>query len=233
MTKSVKNFTKNEANKKINMDIDTILASGALAVFIQVIGIFWLKERLKQSIKHEYDQDLEKLKKELEFDLDKKKKLYEGKLAQYKKYYALLDSYSQNSRKELFSGFNEGMLELIKNPSDENTLKYIQSSITLQSDLSDKFLTFKTEINGLRLEAGETMLKLLDEYVVKLEKAQEKTVQLMTWMNENATSFVSSPDTANQHIQQFIENEFNTEGQEMLNLQEAIFREMRRELGIV
>ena len=68
-------------------------------------------------------------------------------LAQYKKYYALLDSYSQNSRKELFGGFQEGMLELIKNPSDENTLKYIQSSLTLQNDLSDKFLTFKTEIN--------------------------------------------------------------------------------------
>ena len=215
------------------MDIDTILASGALAVFVQLIGIFWIKERLKQSIKHEYDQELAKLKKDLEFDLNKRKQLYEGKLSQYKKYYALLDSYSQNSRKELFGGFQEGMLELINNPSDENTLKYIQSTISLQSDLSDKFLIFKTEINGLRLEAGETMLDLLDKYVVKLEKAQGKTVQLMTWMNENATSFISNPEDANMHINQFVENEFKTEGQEMLDLQEAIFKEMRRELGIV
>ena len=215
------------------MDIDTILASGGLAAFIQVVGIFWFKERLKQSIKHEYDQDLEKLKKDLEFDLDKRKKLYEGKLSQYKKYYALMDSYSQNSRRELFAEFQEGMLDLINNPSDENTMKYIQGIFSLQNDLSDKFLTFKMEINGLRLEAGETMLHLLDEYVEKLEKAQDKTVNLMNWMNLNATSFISNPDAVSEHINQFMEGEFKTEGQEMLNLQEAIFKEMRHELGIV
>jgi len=215
------------------MDINTILASGTLAILIQVVGVFWLKERLKQSIKHEYEQELEKLKRDLEFDLDKRKKLYEGNLSQYKKYYALLDSYSQNSRIELFDSFNEGMLEIIKNPSDESMMKYIQGTLSLHSDLSDKFLTFKMEINGLRLEAGEKMLRLLDGYVEMIERAQNKTVQLMRWMNENATSFISNPDGISAHINQFIENEFKNEGEELVKLQQAIFREMRHELGIV
>ncbi|WP_199878812.1 hypothetical protein [Pseudoalteromonas sp. T1lg88] len=55
----------------------TITTSAIVAAFVNIIGIFWLKERLKQSIKHEYDQDLEHLKKDLEYDLDKKKRLYE------------------------------------------------------------------------------------------------------------------------------------------------------------
>lgn len=67
------------------MDLATVTASGLLAVLINVIGAFWLKERLRQSIKYEYDQDLAKLKSELDFELDKKKRLYEGKLTQYKK----------------------------------------------------------------------------------------------------------------------------------------------------
>jgi len=215
------------------MDIETILASGALAVLVQVIGIFWLKERLKQSIKHEYDQDLEKIKKNLEFDLDKRKKLYEGKLTQYKKYYALIDSYSQNSRKELFSGFQESLLSLINDPSNENTANYVNDILALQNDLSDKFLTFKLEINGLRLEAGVKMLSLLDKYVAKLELAQEQTVKLMSWMNENATTFISNPDAINEKMKHFMENEFKEEAETMTKLQKSIFNEMRHELGIV
>lgn len=110
------------------MDFTSIITTSAIvAGLINVIGIFWLKERLKQSIRYEYNQNLEHLKKNLEYDLDKKKRLYEGKLAQYKKYYAMMDSYSANSRKAFFSAFQENLLELLKNPSDENTLKYIKS----------------------------------------------------------------------------------------------------------
>jgi len=165
------------------MDLTTVLSSGLLAVIINVIGVFWLKERLKQSIKHEYDRELEQLKKDLEFDLNRKKKLYEGKLSQYKKYYALMDGYSQKSRKALFEGFQTGVVGLLQNPSEENTAKYIQQILALQGDVSDLFLTFKTEINGLRLEAGEGLLLLLDKYVEKLELAQGKTVNFLNWMN--------------------------------------------------
>jgi hypothetical protein len=122
------------------MDLTTILSSGLLAVIVNVIGVFWVKERLKQSIKHEYDRDLEQLKKDLEFELDRKKKLYEGKLNQYKKYYAMMDGYSQSSRKTLFSSFQTGIIEVIQNPSEENTVKYIQKILALQGDVSDKLL---------------------------------------------------------------------------------------------
>ena len=216
------------------MDITTTITTSALvAGLVNVIGIFWIKERLKQSIKHEYDQDLERLKKDLDFDLDKKKRLYEGKLTQYKKYYSLMDSYSANSRKALFSSFQSGMLELIQNPSDENTLKYIKRIFALQGDISGQFLTFKNEISGLRLEAGEKLLSLLDEYIDLLEKAQEKTVEFLNWMNSNATGLISAPDETNAHIQKFMSEEFSGFGGRLQETQEAMFNEMRRELGIV
>ena len=216
------------------MDFTTTITTSALvAGFVNVIGIFWLKERLKQSIKHEYDQDLEHLKKDLEYDLDKKKRLYEGKLAQYKRYYAMMDAYSTNSRKALFSSFQEGIIELLQDPSDENTLKYIKSILSLQSDVSDQFLTFKNEIGGLRLEAGEDLLVLLDRYIVLLEQTQEKTVGFLNWMNSNATNFITSPDETNTYVQSFMEEEFSESGQELIDVQEKMFKEMRRELGIV
>lgn len=211
----------------------TITTSAIVAVFVNVIGIFWLKERLKQSIKHEYDQDLEHLKKDLEYDLDKKKRLYEGKLAQYKKYYSMMDAYSAASRKELFKSFQDGILDLIQNPSDENTLSYIKNIFALQSDISDQFLTFKNEISGLRLEAGEDLLSLLDNYIVLLEQAQKKTDEFLNWMNSNATQFMTQPNETNAYVQKFMEKEFAESGKELIEIQEKIFREMRRELGIV
>ncbi len=211
----------------------TITTSAIVAGFVNVIGIFWIKERLKQSIKHEYDQDLEHLKKDLEYDLDKKKRLYEGKLAQYKKYYSMMDSYSTSSRKVLFKSFQEGILDLIQNPSDENTLSYIKSIFALQSDISDQFLTFKNEIGGLRLEAGEDLLLIFDDYIVLLEQAQEKTVEFLNWMNSNAAQFIAQPNETNTYVQKFMEEEFSESGKELIDIQEKMFREMKRELGIV
>ena len=204
-----------------------------VAGFMNAIGIFWLKERLKQSIKNEYDQDLEHFKKDLEYDLDKKKRLYEGKLAQYKKYYSMMDLYSASSRKVLFKSFQEGVLDLIQNPSNETTLSYIKSIFALQSDISDQFLTFKNEIGGLRLEAGEDLLLLFDNYIILLEQAQEKTVEFLNWMNSNAAQFINQPNETNIHIQNFMKEEFSETGKELIEIQEKMFREMRRELGIV
>lgn len=216
------------------MSIATIITtSGIVAFLINVIGIFWIKERLKQSIKHEYDQDIIHIKNTIEFEFGKKNKLYDGKLSQYKKYFSLMDSYSIESRKPLFDCFQKGLLEMIKDPSEENTLKYMQDIFALQNNASDTFLTFKNELNGLRLEAGEKLLSLLDEYIAALEITQEKTVEFLTWMNSNATSFVTDPEATNAHVQEFMANEFSTEGKLLLDIQSRIFREMRNELGIV
>ncbi|MBO1894849.1 hypothetical protein HNW13_003465 [Shewanella sp. BF02_Schw] len=211
----------------------TITTSAFVGAFVNVLGIFWLKERLRHSIKHEYDQDLEHLRKELEYDLDKKKRLYEGKLAQYKKYYAMMNAYSASSRKALFKTFQEGILDVITNPSDENTLRYIKSIFGLQGDISEQFLTFKNEIGGLRLEAGEELLSLLDRYIVLLEQAQDKTVEFLNWMNSNVTQFVAQPEETNAYVQKFIAEEFTESGKELIEVQEKMFKEMRRELGIV
>ncbi|GAA3587919.1 hypothetical protein [Marinobacter xestospongiae] len=215
------------------MDLATITASGLLALLINVIGAFWIKERLRQSIKFEYDQDLAKLKSHLDFELDKKKRLYEGKLAQYKKYFALMDSYSLEQRRALMDGFQEGIFKILENPSTENTIEYIKKTLSLQNDISDKFLMFKNEMNGLRLEAGEPLLELIESYVSALEKVQERTVSFLNWMNQNATTFLAQPDAAQQKVQEFMQEEASGEAQELIDLQEQIFREMRHELGIV
>jgi hypothetical protein len=211
----------------------TITTSAIIAGLVNAIGIFWLKERLKQSIKHEYDQDIEYLKKHLEYDLDKKKRLYEGKLEQYKKYHSMMDTYSNDSRVALFKSFQEGMIELLQEPSEENTLRYIKSVFSLQGDISDKFLTFKNEIGGLRLEAGDVLLALIDKYIIILDRTQEKTVTFLNWMNSNATKFITSPDETNEYVQRYIAEEFSVSGKELIEVQEKMFREMRRELGIV
>ncbi|WP_197020983.1 hypothetical protein [Alloalcanivorax xenomutans] len=215
------------------MDLATITASGFLALLINVIGAFWIKERLRQSIKYEYDQDLAKLKSHLDFELDKKKRLYEGKLTQYKKYFALMDSYSLEQRSALMDGFQEGIFKILENPSTENTMEYIKRIFNLKNDISDKFLMFKNEMNGLRLEAGESLLELIESYVSALEKVQERTVSFLSWMNENATTFLVQPETAQEKVQEFMQEEASGEAQELIDLQERIFREMRRELGIV
>ena len=216
------------------MDLVAIISTSAIVTaVINVIGVFWIKERLKQSIKHEYDQDLAKLKNELEFDLDKQKKLYEGKLSIYKKYYTLMDSYTAKSRKALFDGFQTGIIDIINNPSTNNTADYIRNMLALQGDTSEVFLTFKTEINGLRLEAGEKLLHLLDEYVVSLEITQDKTVEFMQWMNSNVTKFITEPNETNKYVQEYMTAELGGEGKTLIELQKKIFIEMRNELGIV
>jgi hypothetical protein len=212
------------------MDLVAIISTSAVVTaVINPIVVFWVKERLKQSIRHEYDQDLAKLKNELEFDLDKQKKLYEGKLSIYKKYYTLMDSHTAKSRKDLFDGFQTGMIGFLKNPSNDNMDNYIRSMLALQGDVSEIFLTFKNEINGLRLEAGEQLLRLLDEYVVSLEIKQDKTVKFLKWMNTNATELVETDKID----QAFKSAELNSEEQKIIELQKQIFLEMRNELGIV
>jgi hypothetical protein len=216
------------------MDLVAIIGTSAVVTaVINTIGIFWIKERLKQSIKHEYDQDLAKLKNALEFDLDKQKKLYEGKLSIYKKYYTLMDSYTAKSRKALFDGFQTGIIDVLNNPSDDNTVDYIRNMLALQGDVSEIFLTFKNEINGLRLEAGEQLLQLLDDYVVSLEITQDKTVEFLQWMNTNATKFITEPEETNKIAQEYMSEELNCEGKKLIELQKQIFLEMRNELGIV
>ncbi|WP_199878813.1 hypothetical protein [Pseudoalteromonas sp. T1lg88] len=145
----------------------------------------------------------------------------------------MMDSYSASARKVLFKSFQEGILDLIQNPSDENTLNYIKSTFALQSDISDHFLAFKNEIGGLRLEAGEDLLLLLDSYIVLLEQAQEKTIEFLNWMNSNADQFLTQPNETNTYIQKFMEEEFSESGKELIDIQEKMFKEMRRELGIV
>jgi hypothetical protein len=194
--------------------------------------LFWFKERLQQSIRHEYEREMAKLRSDLEFDLDRRKRLYEGKLAQYKRYFAMLDGYSENTRRELFATFQDEFTSLIRDPSEENTISYVKVSLSLQGDLSQKFTAFKTELNGLRLEAGERMLSLLNEYVAALEPVQAQTVEFMQWMNQNFMLFVTNPEMANTRVQQFVSGEVSVHGVELKRLQDEIFQEMRRELGV-
>jgi len=215
------------------MVLSTVGLSVAAAILVQVIAWFWLKERLSRSIKYEYDKDLERLKHELKFELDRRKKLYEGKLAQYKRYYHYIDQYSRQGREELFSKYSDGLVQLLRNPSDDAFSKYMRSILDTQGDLAGRFLSFKTEMNGLRLEAGETLLGLLDEYTALLEEAQEQTVAFMTRLNSKLTQLPHEPDALQSEVQDFVGAEFGGIGRQLKELSEKIFREMRRELGVV
>lgn len=215
------------------MDITALATWATVATLVNGVGIFWIKERLKQSIKYEYDEDLERLKKDLDFELDKKKRLYEGKLAQYKKYYALMDSYSTDSRKVLFNSFQEGVLELIQNPSTENTSRYVTRMLACQGDFSDKFLIFKTEMNGLRLEAGEKLLSYLDEYIDLLDMAHDHTINFISSINNSVTAFIDAPEEISNQINEFMNDEILDIGDKMKSVQTRMFKEMRNELGIV
>ena len=214
------------------MDIATLGTVIATSGAVSALLFFWLKERLRQSIRHEYERDIAKLRSELDFDLDRRKRLYEGKLAQYKRYFAMLDGYSERIRCDLFERFQGQFIALIRDPSEESTIAYVRSSISLQGDLAQKFSTFKSELNGLRLEAGENMLRLLDLYIAMLEPVQEQTVGFIQWMNSNHLLFVTDPDAANAHVQGFLSGELSNRGAELTRLQGEIFQEMRRELGV-
>ena len=144
-----------------------------------------------------------------------------------------MDSYTAKSRKAVFDGFQQGMMDILNDPSEENTADYIRSMLRVQGDVSEIFLTFKNEINGLRLEAGEKLLELLDEYVESLELTQEKTVEFLNWMNTNATKFITDPEEANRISQDYMSTELSGEGKRLIELQKLIFLEMRNELGIV
>jgi hypothetical protein len=214
------------------MDFTTVGTAVVTSGAISGLVLFWFKERLQQSIRHEYEREMAKLRSDLEFDLDRRKRLYEGKLAQYKRYFAMLDGYSENTRRELFATFQDEFTSLIRDPSEENTISYVKVSLSLQGDLSQKFTAFKTELNGLRLEAGERMLSLLNEYVAALEPVQAQTVEFMQWMNQNFMLFVTNPEMANTRVQQFVSGEVSVHGVELKRLQDEIFQEMRRELGV-
>jgi len=212
-------------------------------ILLQGVLAYWIKDRLRQSITYEYGVqmesikrghsiELEEMKKELEFELDKRKRLYEGKLAQYKKYFTMLDSYQERARQRVFGGFQEGMLSVINDPSGENVQRYIQSIMTVQSDLGDDYLKFKTELNGLRLEAGITLLDLLDEYIECLDVAQDQTVKFLTDANASIMASVANPNAVQGDVSQRMQDEFSEIGPELINLQSKIFFEMRRELGI-
>lgn len=215
------------------MDFLTITASGSLAVLVQVVAWYWLKERLSRSIKHEYDVDMEGLRHDLELELDKKKRLYEGKLSQYKKYFQYIDESSEAARNEIFSDLGERVIDLIRDPSEENTIAYIRSTLMSQKDINDRFLTFKTEINGLRLEAGNNLLGLLDSYTEALEKVQKETVAFMGSLNQNLERFVHENEAIQQEISEFMQSLESGAGARTRELKDEIFWEMRRELGII
>lgn len=215
------------------MDYLTLTTSGALAVFIQVIAWFWLKERLARSIQHEYDANIERLKHDLELELDKKKRLYEGKLNQYKKYFQFIDRSSEAARSELFTSLGEKMLELIKNPSEESSIEYFRSILLSQDDINNRFLTFKTEINDLRLEAGKDLLELLDQYTNSLEEVQSITVAFMSSLNQNIERFITENNAIQREIDDFMHKIESGPGAKTKKLKDDIFWEMRKELGII
>ena len=212
------------------IDWTTLTSAGFLAVLIQVVGWFWFKERLKRSIKHEYDKDLEKLRHDLEIESDKKKRLYQGKLFQYKKYYQFIDESSEVTRKELFEKMQERLLALIQEPSNENLLSFINSMLEIIDEQSNKFLKFKNEINGLRLESGEELLGLLDKYTEALKETHKKTIEFFKSLDRER--FINDNEAVQEEISTYMKQIEDGSGAQIKKLKEQIFREMRRELGI-
>ncbi|WP_414434728.1 hypothetical protein [Alloalcanivorax venustensis] len=128
-----------------------------------------------------------------------------GKAIQYKKYFQYIDESSEAARNEIFFDLGEKKLDIIINPSEENTIAYVQSTLISQKDIGDRFLKFKTEIDGLRLEAGDNLLRLLDSYTEALEQVQNETITFMGSLNQNPERFVRANSAISKEITGFMQ----------------------------
>ncbi len=54
----------------------TLTVSGVFTLLVNIIGVFWLKERLKQSISHEYDKKLEAFRNEMQSKLQHEQQVF-------------------------------------------------------------------------------------------------------------------------------------------------------------
>ena len=212
--------------------LSSITASGILVAILAWLSRNWIFERLKNSIKHEYDTKLERAKKDLEFDLTRKVKIYEGKLSNYKAYLKLLDDFSERYRKELFTKLRINIKDILTENSDNAFLKYIDEVLSLQTRAASELLKFKNEVNGLRLEAGDQLLILLDQYIEQLEVVNDAQTKFFRDVNEKVLSQSISQEGIIEEFENYTNGIGKETGDKLNEIHDAIFLEMRQELSV-
>lgn len=127
----------------------TLTASGVLAVLINVIAVFWLKERLKQSISHEYSKKLESFKKEIQSELQHEQQVFNlGAMSHMAS--TVFDKHVE---------FSELYIEKVM-----EAFHYLRSNRD-----SEKALGFAGELTKLRFKFAAWLTKDIDSQLIRFE----------------------------------------------------------------
>jgi hypothetical protein len=117
-------------------------------------------------------------------------------------------------------------MSIIKDPSKENTAKVIQSIMENTFKIGEPLLLLKNEISGLKLESGETLLNILQEYEQEFESITNQSFSLMNEIPKLLPNY-----TGNQiELLDKLKSKINVD--KLNTLSKAIFNQMRIELGI-
>ena len=136
------------------IDALTLSASGVLAILINVIGIFWFKERLRQSISHEYALKLESFKKEVQSELQKEQQIFNlGAMSHMAT--TVFDKHTEFSEKYL-----EKVMECFH---------FLRSSRE-----SEKAIGFAGDLTKLRFQYAAWLTKAIDQELLVFEDKLRK-----------------------------------------------------------
>lgn len=130
-------------------DLATLISSLSLTAIINVIGIFWLRERLRLSIQHEYSIKLESAKKELQSKLQQEQQVFSlGAM-----------SHMATTAFDKHVEFSEKYLE-----------KVLQAFHELRTSCDSKIaLSFAGELTHLRFKYAAWLTENIDKNLSKFE----------------------------------------------------------------
>ncbi|MBC8659587.1 hypothetical protein H1X88_22820 [Vibrio parahaemolyticus] len=177
------------------IDALTLSASGILAGFINVICVFWLKERLKKSITHEYSMKLEKFKKDIQSELQREQQVYNlGAMSHMAT--TVFDKHAEFSEKYIekvmecfyFLRSSQESEKAIGYAGDLTKLRF-QYAAWLTCDIDEQLLTFENKLRkiGTNSELMKTPKNTGTNQEFRDEKARElgDLLTAFTAWNEN------------------------------------------------
>ncbi len=129
---------------------------------------------------------------------------------------------------KLFSIMHRGFSEILQSESEDALYKFNQELWGMLNEEQGRVFEFKKEINGFKLQAGANLLALINEFERLMEGAMDETKAIFDLVKHR---LVHEPE------------KFAAEGAESIpynsdrlakikEVQDKIFWEMRRELGI-
>jgi len=175
----------------------------------------------------------EKVSSAFELDNSKRKYKYEHKSNLYLKYYNLLDEISARANEEAQVEFMPAMNEftttyLMANGDSTQELKaaavFSGAINNIMSKANESMIKLKNETVALKLVAGDSVLKVLEE----IETVQNKSFELSADMMRE---FGNNMVTKNLDVLENQKTDLQAIGDEMIALKEKLTQEIRKELN--